>query len=166
MIHEVSGDILLSAANAIAHGVAPGDHFNQGLALALREQWPSMAKDFRHWCYQSSPKPGTAWIWSGTGARVVCLLTQEESDGNSQHGGKAHLEYVNHSLKALRHLVEKEGITSLALPRLATGVGGMNWSDVKPLVEKHLGDLKIPVFLYVEYRPEHQANEPLEATAS
>ena len=91
MIQEVSGDIILSGAELIAHGVAPADHFNQGLALSLRKRWPAMAKDFRHWCHQTHPKPGAAWIWSGPGedgrpARVVCLLTQEES-GN--HGGIA-----------------------------------------------------------------------------
>ena len=30
MIHEVSGDILLTQAQAIAHGVAPNDHFDSG----------------------------------------------------------------------------------------------------------------------------------------
>ncbi len=43
MIHEVAGDILLTKAQAVAHGVAPNDHFDSGLALALREQcrsWP------------------------------------------------------------------------------------------------------------------------------
>ncbi|HRA21754.1 MAG TPA: Appr-1-p processing protein, partial [Anaerolineae bacterium] len=39
MIHELSGDILLSQAKAVAHGVAPNDHFGSGLALALRERW-------------------------------------------------------------------------------------------------------------------------------
>ena len=37
MIREVEGDILLTDAEAIAHGVAPHDHFQNGLALALRE---------------------------------------------------------------------------------------------------------------------------------
>ncbi len=151
MIHEVSGDILLSSAAAIAHGLAPGDHFNQGLALALRERWPSMAKDFRHWCHQSHPKPGEAWIWSGPGARVICLLTQEESSGHGHVSGKAHTEHVNHALKELRKIVEKESLTSLALPRLATGVGGLDWSVVKPLIENHLSDLSIPIFVYAEY---------------
>ena len=50
MLEEVAGDILLSKAQVIAHGVAPGDHFNQGLALALRERYPAMARDFRHYC--------------------------------------------------------------------------------------------------------------------
>lgn len=34
MIHEVAGDILLTKAQAVAHGVAPNDHFDSGLALA------------------------------------------------------------------------------------------------------------------------------------
>jgi O-acetyl-ADP-ribose deacetylase (regulator of RNase III) len=42
MIKEVSGDILLSKAQVIAHGVAPNDPFHNGLALQLREQWPAM----------------------------------------------------------------------------------------------------------------------------
>ncbi len=44
MIREVAGDLLLSEVEAIAHGVAPNDHFDQGLALALREKWPAMAR--------------------------------------------------------------------------------------------------------------------------
>jgi len=48
VIHEVTGDILLTKAQAIAHGVAPGEHFDSGLALSLRENWPAMAKDYRH----------------------------------------------------------------------------------------------------------------------
>ena len=31
MLKEVNGDILLSTAGAIAHGVAPHDNFKQGL---------------------------------------------------------------------------------------------------------------------------------------
>ena len=42
MLKEVSGDILLTKAEALAHGVAPNDNFANGLALALREQWPAI----------------------------------------------------------------------------------------------------------------------------
>ncbi|MCC7099273.1 MAG: Appr-1-p processing protein, partial [Rubrivivax sp.] len=36
MIREVEGDILLSQAQDIAHGIATHDPFDSGLALALR----------------------------------------------------------------------------------------------------------------------------------
>ncbi len=161
MIHEVSGDILLTRASAIAHGVAPNDPFHSGLALSLREQWPSMYKDFRHYCQTKHPKSGELWAWMGAGgARIVSLFTQDGAEGH--HGGRpgrATLSHVGHALKALHKLAEKEKFASLALPRIATGVGGLDWADVKPLVEQHLGSLGIPVYVYTKYVPGVAANE-------
>jgi O-acetyl-ADP-ribose deacetylase (regulator of RNase III) len=164
MIHEVSGDILLSSAQAIAHGVAPNDHFDSGLALALREKWPAMAKDFRHYAHQSHPKPGEIWMWGGVGGvRIFCLMTQEGEHTHGTRPGKATLANVNHCLRRLRHALETQNITSLAIPALATGVGGLAWADVKPLIHQHLGDLSIPVFVYATYHANMQANESAEA---
>jgi len=161
MLHFVSGDILLSQARALAHGVAPDDHFGTSLALQLREQWPAMAKDFRHYCHSHHPKPGELWEWpTANGVRIVNLLTQEPAPSHSQKPGKATLSHVGHALHALRRLVEKEKIESLALPRLASGVGGLDWKDVKALIEKHLGDLNIPVYVYEHYQAGQKANEP------
>lgn len=161
MIHQVEGDILLSKANAIAHGVAPMDPMNSGLAKSLHERYPAMHKDFHHYCKQHHPKPGEAWMWGGAGGvRVVNLLTQEGGYGHGGHPGKATTAHVNHTLRALRKIVEKEGFTSLALPRLATGVGGLDWSDVEPLVERQLGELKIPIFIYTTFHAGQAANEP------
>lgn len=160
MIQEVSGDILLSSAQAVAHGVAPNDHFDSGLALALREKWPAMAKDFRHYAHQSHPKSGEIWMWGGTGgARIFNLMTQEGEHTHGSRPGKASLANVNHCLRRLRHEIEAKKITSLAIPALATGVGGLAWADVKPLIEQHLGDLSIPIFVYATYHAGMQANE-------
>ena len=161
MITKASGDILLSDAQAIAHGIAPGDHFNQGLALALRERFPAMAKDFRHYCQVQHPKPGHAWLWAGPEKVVINLMTQEPAKDEKAHPGKATAHNVGHALKELRGLIEKEGITSVALPRLATGVGGLEWSEVKPLIEKHLGDLGIPVIVYETYEKGRKHPEKL-----
>jgi O-acetyl-ADP-ribose deacetylase (regulator of RNase III) len=160
MLKDVSGDILLTRAQAIAHGVAPNDPFNQGLALSLRERYPAMYKDFRHFCQVSHPKPGTLWTWAGAeGVRIVNLLTQDAAPTHGQKPGKATTHNVNLALKALRKLVEDEGFTSIALPRLATGVGGLDWELVRPLVERHLGDLAVTVYVYAAYRKGEQAKE-------
>ena len=49
---------------------------------------------------------------------------------------------------------------SVALPRLATGVGGMDWKDVRPLIEQHLAPLRIPVIVYATYAAGRAAEEP------
>lgn len=160
MIQEVAGDILLSKAEAVAHGIAPNDHFTNGLALALRERWPGMYKDFRHYCKVSSPKPGELWTWSGPGGvRIVSLFTQDPPVSQDTPPGKARLESVNRSLKALREAITTEHLRSLALPRLATGVGGLDWKEVRPLVDKHLNDAPIPVYVYTAYQPGILAEE-------
>ncbi len=163
MIHEVSGDILLSDAVAIAHGVAPNDNFAQGLALSLREQWPALYKDFRHYCQSSHPKSGELWAWPApNGKRIISLFTQDAA--YSHHGakpGKAGTDHVNHALRALKLYIEKEKIESVALPRLATGVGGLSWQEVHPLIVKHLADLPGLVILYTTFHKGEKAAEPM-----
>jgi len=161
MIREMQGDLLESRAAAIVHGVAPNDPFAQGLAHSLRERWPALYKDFRHYCQTTHPKPGELWAWMGAGGvRVVSLFTQEGAEGH--HGGRpgrASLTHVSHALKALHKLAEQEKFASLALPRLATGVGGLVWEDVRPLIDQHLGSLGVPVYVYSKYVPGVAAQE-------
>ncbi|MDR2857949.1 MAG: macro domain-containing protein [Novosphingobium sp.] len=165
MIQEVAGDILFSKAELIAHGIAPHDHFDSGLARALRERWPSLVRDYRHATHSRAAEPGDIWPWAGVGEdgrgqRIVNLVTQNSiGDGPSAKPGKATLENVGHALRKLAKFIADEGVKSLALPRLATGVGKLEWEDVKPLVQRHLGDLGIPVFIYTVYRPGEAAAE-------
>ncbi|MDP2804437.1 MAG: Appr-1-p processing protein [Gallionellaceae bacterium] len=161
MIYELSGDILLSGAKVIAQGVAPNDDFHHGLALQLRERMPAMYKDFRHFCQTSHPKSGGLWTWmSSDGHFIVNLFTQEAAYAHGSKPGDASLSHVNHSLHALRTLAGKEKFASLALPRLACGVNGLEWNEVKPLIEKQLGDLNIPIYIYTQYHKGIKASEP------
>ncbi len=41
------------------------------------------------------------------------------------------------------------GISSIALPPLGCGLGGLNWVDVKNLINKHLGPIvDLDVYVY------------------
>ena len=56
--------------------------------------------------------------------------------------------------------MRQEGITSVALPRLATG----GWPGVgrrEMLITQYLGDLAVPVIVYSTYRKDVQADEGL-----
>lgn len=160
MIKEVEGDILLSDAHAIAHGVAPNDHFSSGLALAMRERWPALSKDFRHYCQTNHPKAGSVFAWMGAdGKYVVNLMTQEAAYGHGEKPGKATTEFVGHALRELAKLAKAEKLRSIALPRLATGVGGLDWAEVKPLIARHLGELQVPIYLYTTYHKGQKAGE-------
>lgn len=168
MIREVEGDILLTDADLIAHGIATRDHFDSGLALSLRDRWPSMVRDYRHFTHFNPLKAGDVWAWSGVnengGTRhIINLITTQDmlDEGKASRPDKASLEHVAHSLKALAKHIKKNDIRSVALPRLATGVGALNWADVKPLIQTHLADVGIPVLLYEVFRHGVKAAEKL-----
>ena len=153
MIKHVAGDLLLSDAQAIAHGIAPNDHFDSGLALNLRQDWPALYKDFRHYLHTAHPKPGGLWVWTAAdGRRIVNLFTQEPAPSEHARPGKASYHNLNLCLRELHKWAEQEKITSLALPRLATGVGGLEWEQVEPLIRQHLGGLAIPIQLYTTFQ--------------
>jgi O-acetyl-ADP-ribose deacetylase (regulator of RNase III) len=84
----------------------------------------------------------------------------QEGEHTSQTSGRATAANVNHALKRLRHEPIRQRIGSLAMPRLATGAGGMSWTEVRPLIEQHLGDLPTPVFIYSTYSKGQRAVEP------
>lgn len=160
MIRYTEGDILLSRAAAIAHGVAPNDDFKQGLALSLRERWPSLYKDFRHYYKTTHPDEGGIWSWKGAeGPLILNLLTQQHPPSQGGTPGRATLPYVNAALKELVKLVEQQKIASVAVTRLATGVGGLPWGEVKPLLEHHLKGTKAVFYVYETYQPGKQAQE-------
>ena len=92
------------------------------------------------------PKTGELGTWAGVGGvRIVNLFTQEPAVSHGAKPGRATIDNVNHCLKALCKVIEVEKFKSVALPRLAPGVSGLDWRDVKPLIDKHLGHLSIPV---------------------
>ncbi|MFA6970564.1 MAG: Appr-1-p processing protein [Gallionella sp.] len=160
MIYELSGDILFSGAKVIVQGVAPNDDFHYGLALQLRERMPAMYKDFRHYCQTRHPKSGSLWDWmSPDGRHIVSLFTRDAAYDHGSKPGHATLSHVNHALHDLRTLLQKEQVSSVSLPRLACGMTGLDWTDVNPLIEHHLGDLHIPVYIYTSYQKGVKAKE-------
>ena len=114
-----------------------------------------MVKDFRHWGHVHHPEPGEVYEWKDDeGIRYYSLLIQEASNSNHAHGlpGKASLHNLDKCLKNLAKKLEKDEVDSLAIPKMATGVGGLNWDEVKPHLYKYLDPLPTRVYVYTQYK--------------
>ncbi len=161
MIYKVSGDILLSKAHAIVHGVGVNDPMDKGLALQLSRKYPGLQRDFDCWCYQHATKPGEAWLWSSEhNVHIVNLITHENLVVHEHYHTKATYNNIRHALDALVKLITTKKLTSIAIPKLGTGLGDLEWDDVWLLIEKHLADVEIPVYVYAVYIPSQTAEEP------
>jgi O-acetyl-ADP-ribose deacetylase (regulator of RNase III) len=160
MMKEVTGDILLSDAEAIAHGVSVDDDFKHGVGAKLKEEWPQMYKDFRHFCKTHSPKVGDVWTWKGPGSPVIFnLFTQAAPENDGGIPGKASLSNVHHALKNMTKELKKEEIKSVAFTRLATGVGGLDWNEVKTTLTTDLREYDGKVIVYSTFKASLKAAE-------
>lgn len=160
MIHKVEGDILLSSASAIVLGGGINDPMDKGLALALHNRYPEMCKDFNRWCHQHNTTPGEAWLWTGSNnIKIINLIIQDTIDSHDYHFGKATLNNLTHALDALVKIILHKRITSIALPKLGTGSGDLDWDDIWPLIENSLGNIDVPVYVYTRYHPGQKAEE-------
>ena len=61
----------------------------------------------------------------------------------------ADINGIDEGLQWIHGNYKKEGITSLAIPALGSGLGRLQWSDVGPMLCKYLSALAIPVWLYL-----------------
>lgn len=58
------------------------------------------------------------------------------------------LSYVDEGLAALARTAPELGLTSIAVPALGCGNGGLGWAEVRPLIDHHLATLDLRVLVF------------------
>tara|TARA_B110000091_G_C13770172_1_gene456290 strand:+ start:1218 stop:1655 length:438 start_codon:yes stop_codon:yes gene_type:complete len=143
MIYEVEGDVLMS------------------LARKLQEKFPSMRDQFIEWCEETSPEPGDIWLWGGnTKTRVLNLIVGEAAEPELGRSSRPNKIAVHRALRAVNKLVIDERFNSIAIPRIGSGVGGIDWLEVRGMMASQLGELIIPLFVDVTALDGMLAREP------
>ena len=161
MIYEVEGDILMSRAEVIAQGIGVNDPMASGLARKLQEKFPGMRDQFREWCEQTDPEPGEIWLWEGhSKTKILNLITGKPADSELGRPSRPEKIAVHRAFRALNKVVVDERISSIAMPMIGSGVGGIDWLEVRGMMHSQLGELLIPVFVYVSVRDGMLASEP------
>jgi len=58
------------------------------------------------------------------------------------------LEWIETGLMKFVAEYETQGISSASFPQLGCGNGGLEWTQVKPLMDHYLRPLPIPIFIH------------------
>lgn len=141
-----TGDIFLSRAQTLAHGVNCRGKMGRGLAVEFKRRFPEMFKEYKRRCHKKELKPGGAYLEKDITPWVLNLATQDTTRG-------ARLGYVKTCFHWVAHNYKKLGITSLAIPRIGAGLGGLEWEEVSAAIDDILGALSIPIYVYEYYEP-------------
>src|SRR5579862_1663112 len=153
-IEYVSGDLFANAycVEAYAHGCNCQGSMGAGIAVGFRERYPEMFEQYRARC-KAKPRQfnlGDAWLWRADGQPSVFTLGTQE---RVWHGGASY-EAVEQSLTLMREQADAEGITSVAMPRIGVGYGGLSWRKVKEIVGRVFAGWTGRLVVYEKYVPE------------
>jgi len=136
----------------------------KGIAKAFKQREPDMFTAYKSICDQKLLKPGKLWLWRGSEQWVLNFPTKDHWRSPSR------MEWVEAGLEKLSETYEVQGITEIAFPKLGCGNGGLDWQEVKQLMERYLSDLPIPVFIHDYTKdiglPEHLEHLAIEVRKS
>lgn len=142
----VSGDIFASGAQTLGNAVNCRGVMGAGIAKVFRERYPTMFADYRKRCQAGEVVLGRPYLWTSANAsqepRVLNFPTKDHWQESSR------LQPIVDGLLYLRAHYHEWGITSLALPALGCGLGGLTFAEMQPLLVEHLREFDIPVLIY------------------
>ena len=147
MIRFTTGDILAEDAEALVNTVNCVGIMGRGIALQFRKAFPANFRAYAAACQRGEVKPGHMFVFETdtlTNPRyIINFPTKRHWRGDSR------IEDIQAGLKDLVTVIRELDIRSIALPPLGSGLGGLQWSDVRPRIERALrgsNNLDVVVF--------------------
>lgn len=134
--------ILESSAQTLVNTVNCVGVMGKGLAQAFKEREPDMYATYKRICDGKLLEPGKLWLWRGVNNWVLNFPTKKHWRYPSK------IEWIEAGLEKFASAYEEQGIREISFPQLGCGNGGLDWNEVKPLMERYLSTLPIRVFIH------------------
>jgi O-acetyl-ADP-ribose deacetylase (regulator of RNase III) len=147
MIKITNGNLLTADAEALVNTVNCVGFMGKGIALQFKQAFPWNNKLYEAACRAGEVEPGKMLIYDNGGLRkphyIINFPTKRHWRGNSQ------ISDIEIGLDALTAEVRRLNIRSVAVPPLGCGLGGLDWGEVRPMIEKAFSELPdVCVLLY------------------
>lgn len=140
------GDLLRSEVQTLVNPVNCVGSMGRGLALSLRKKYPDMYQDYLFRCMRRDVRLGHPYAYYDETGRVILNFPTK--------GHFRELSSLNHIEAGLIRFVkqyEALGIRSIAFPALGCGCGKLAWTDVFPVMQKHLATLPLYIEVYMPH---------------
>ncbi len=146
MFKALIGDMFASDAQTLTNTVNCVGVMGKGVALEFKKRFPRMAKDYEARCARGEVRLGEPYLYTDTtGTMIINFPTKGHWRSASR------LVDIEQGLDFLATHAAAWGITSLALPPLGCGNGGLSWPEVGPLIYSKLHKLPFDIEVYAPY---------------
>lgn len=147
MVTYKKGDILKEQTEAIVNTVNTVGVMGKGIALQFKERYPENYRLYKKACDVDEVTTGKMFV-TETGQLlnpkyIINFPTKKHWRNPSK------MEYITEGMEDLMNVISEKNISSIALPPLGCGNGGLDWRNVKDEIEKYLkpfDKLEIVVF--------------------
>ena len=139
MIEYKTGDILKDESEALVNTVNCVGVMGRGIALQFKKAWPQNFKEYAAACKRDEVQPGHMFVFETgqlTPPRYIVNFPTKR-----HWRGKSRIEDIEAGLAALVDLIRSKRIRSIALPPLGSGLGGLDWQDVRARIESALEEI-------------------------
>jgi O-acetyl-ADP-ribose deacetylase (regulator of RNase III) len=119
-----------------------------GIAVGFRERYPAMFDEYRRRCKAPPPEfgLGDVFLWRESDQPAVFNLGTQPRPGRG-----ATYPVVEQALRETRSIADRVGITTIAIPRIAAGYGGLSWKKGRAIVKAVFDDWQGMLFVNEEY---------------
>ncbi|MEG3084344.1 macro domain-containing protein [Sphingomonas sp. PB2P12] len=114
----------------------------KGLAQAFKHREPDMFSGYKKICDRKALEPGKLWLWRGRQGWVLNFPTKIHWKNPSK------IEWIERGLEKFVDAYVGQGITEVSFPQLGCGNGGLDWAEVRPVMEHYLCRVNIPVYIH------------------
>jgi O-acetyl-ADP-ribose deacetylase (regulator of RNase III) len=147
MVELTQGDILKADVEAIVNTVNCVGVMGRGIALQFKKAWPENFKAYAIACDNKQVQPGRMFVYE------TCQLANPRYIINfptKRHWrGASRMEDIESGLAAMVATIREKGIQSIAIPPLGSGLGGLDWQQVRPKIEQAMSVLPdVRVLIY------------------
>lgn len=148
MITYKQGNILFEQTDAIINTVNCVGVMGRGIALQFKKSYPDNFKAYKQACDKGEVQPGKMFIYSlgslFSPKYIINFPTKRHWKG------KSNIKDIQSGLLALKNDIQTLEIKSIAIPPLGCGLGGLNWQDVKQMIENTFKDINDVNFIVYE----------------
>lgn len=143
MIIFKTGDLLKDDSQAIVNTVNCVGVMGKGIALQFKRAYPDNFKIYSDSCKRREVCIG----------RMLVVYTNDKYIINFPTKGhwrdKSKIECIKSGLKDLVCVIKDYNIKSISIPALGSGLGGLNWIDVKDIMYNELSKIEnVDIFIY------------------
>lgn len=126
-IVEYTGDLFTSQADALGHGVNVKGAMGAGIALQFKNRFPDMYEEYAGFCAGGAMIPGDVYVYYGD--PIVFNIASQDFPGPN-----ARPSWLAIGLGNMYSEIIDRNVSSVALPQIGCGIGGLDWKDVKGLI--------------------------------